>query len=127
MLKSAVTQKILSLVILAVISSVATGCGSHATVMNPVMPKMQAPAFQVYNNRDSGEIIVKFRQINNSLLAQFNQRYGTKVVNIISALNTYVLQIPANKTVKEMVTLFSNDSLVEWAEENGTVTPIKKR
>ena len=66
-----------------------------------------------------GQIIVKFKP-GTSIEAeeQLNQSLGTTVIHTSPAAGFKVLQIPEGKTVPEMVDLYSEQPIVEYAEPN---------
>ena len=65
------------------------------------------------------QIIVKFKQ-GTPLEAQqeLNEKLGTTVIHTSPSAGFRVLQIPKEKTVEEMVALYSEQSIVEYAEPN---------
>ena len=66
-----------------------------------------------------GQIIVKFKA-GTSIEAeeQLNQSLGTTVIHTSPSAGFKVLQIPEGKTVPEMVDLYSEQPIVEYAEPN---------
>jgi hypothetical protein len=65
------------------------------------------------------QIIVKFKPGTSSEdQDHLNQSLGTSVIYTSPAAGFKVLQIPEGKTVAEMVALYSEQSIVEYAEPN---------
>ena len=65
------------------------------------------------------QIIVKFKPGTlNEAVEQLNQSLGTSVIHTSPSAGFKVLQIPAGRTVAEMVALYSEQSIVEYAEPN---------
>lgn len=65
------------------------------------------------------QIIVKFKPGTTvEAVNQLNQSLGTEVVQTSTQLGFKVLQIPEGKTVAEMVAIYSEQSIVEYAEPN---------
>lgn len=66
-----------------------------------------------------GEIIVKFKRgISEDVIRQINQRHGTSVLSISKRGQFMRLRIPTNRTVEEMVSIYSRNPNVEYAEPN---------
>ncbi len=65
------------------------------------------------------QIIVKFKPgTPNEAQEQLNQSLGTSVIYTSPSAGFKVLQIPEERTVAEMVALYSEQSIVEYAEPN---------
>ncbi|MBU2598089.1 MAG: S8 family serine peptidase [Actinobacteria bacterium] len=65
------------------------------------------------------EIIVKFKRgISEDVIRQINQRHGTSVLSISKRGQFMRLRIPSNRTVEEMVSIYSRNPNVEYAEPN---------
>jgi len=65
------------------------------------------------------QIIVKFKPGTSSEAEeQLNQSLGTKVIHTSPSAGFKVLEIPEDKTVTEMVAIYSEQSIVEYAEPN---------
>ena len=65
------------------------------------------------------QIIVKFKPgTPGEAQEQLNQSLGTSVIYTSPSAGFKVLQIPEGKTVAEMVALYSEQSIVEYAEPN---------
>ncbi len=66
-----------------------------------------------------GEILVKFKGgISEDVIRQINQRYGTSILSISKRGQFMRLKIPRNRTVEEMVSIYSRNPNVEYAEPN---------
>ncbi len=66
-----------------------------------------------------GEIIVKFeRGVSQDVIRQINQPHGTSVLSISKRGQFKRLRIPRNRTVEEMVAIYSQNPNVEYAEPN---------
>jgi len=65
------------------------------------------------------EIIVKFKRgVSQDVIRQINQRHGTSVLSISKRGQFKRLRIPKNRTVEEMVAIYSRNPNVEYAEPN---------
>ena len=65
------------------------------------------------------QIIVKFKPGTPiEVQEQLHQELGTTVIHTSPSAGFQVLQIPEGKTVPEMVTLYSEQPIVEYAEPN---------
>ena len=65
------------------------------------------------------QIIVKFKSgTPGEAEEQLNQSLGTTVIHTSPSAGFKALQIPEGKTVAEMVTLYSEQPIVEYAEPN---------
>ncbi len=66
-----------------------------------------------------GEIIVKFKRgVSQDVIRQINQPHGTSVLSISKRGQFMRLRIPRNRTVEEMVAVYSRNPNVEYAEPN---------
>lgn len=71
------------------------------------------------------EIIVKFKRgVSQDVIRQINQRHGTSVLSISKRGQFKRLRIPKNRTVEEMVAVYSRNPNVEYAEPNFIVHAI---
>ena len=119
MSKSSLQRRIIALGSITILSTGLIGCGSGITGVLPTNQITQTYGFTAYtHNTEQREILVKFKKVHTTFINAFNQRYNTQIVKIIPELNIYVLAIPANKTVTEMVQIMSKDPLVEYVEPN---------
>ncbi len=67
-----------------------------------------------------GEIIVMFKDgVDEAAIARLNSDLGTSVLYTSPYLGFERIRIPADKTVPEMVEIYSQDPRVEYAEPNG--------
>jgi len=111
MKKLIILQTIILLVLLPVLMIV--GC-QQQSAPTPIPPPPGPEEEYVPN-----QIIVKFKP-GTSIEAQeqLHQELGTTVIHTSPSAGFQVLQIPEGKTVPEMVTLYSEQSIVEYAEPN---------
>jgi len=66
-----------------------------------------------------GEIIVKFKRgLSEDVINQINQRHGTSVLSISKRGQFMRLVIPRNRSVEDMVSIYSRNPNVEYAEPN---------
>ena len=108
-------------VILLLVAAATTGCQQ----LPESTPPAPAPALATPNSSETqpeyvpGQIIVKF-QDETSIEAQeqLHQKLGTKVIHTSPSAGFQVLQIPEGKTVEEIIALYSEQSIVEYAEPN---------
>jgi hypothetical protein len=67
----------------------------------------------------SDQIIIKFKpETTVEAQEKLHRELGTTVIKVSQSAGFQVLQIPEGKTVKEMVALYSEQSIVEYAEPN---------
>lgn len=105
-----IRQTIILLALLPVLMIV--GCQQSAPT--PIPPPPGAEEEYVPN-----QIIVKFKP-GTSIEAQeqLHQKLGTKVIHTSPSAGFKVLQIPEGKTVPEMVEIYLQQPIVEYAEPN---------
>lgn len=110
-------------IILLLLSSVtmAAGCQQQP---EPLLPKPAPPTATPAPSETEEEyvpdqIIVMFRpETPKEAREQLNQSLGTTVIHTSPSAGFKVLQIPEGKTVAEMVAIYSEQSIVEYAEPN---------
>ena len=67
----------------------------------------------------SNQIIVKFKEeISDDVISRINSKYGTFVKSVIFNSKLVSLEIPAGKSVFDMLQIYNNDPNVEYAEPN---------
>jgi serine protease len=72
-----------------------------------------------------GEIIVKFKPgVSDDVIRAINERHGSSVLSISKRGQFRRLRIPRNKTVEEMVAIYSKNPNVEYAEQNFIATAL---
>lgn len=68
------------------------------------------------------EIIVMFKErVDEATIAQLNSRLGTRVLYTSPYLGFKRIEIPADKTITEMVDVYNKDPRVQYAEPNAIV------
>ncbi|MBU4305136.1 MAG: S8 family serine peptidase [Candidatus Omnitrophica bacterium] len=66
-----------------------------------------------------GEIVVKFKKgVSGDVIREINQRQGCSVLSLSKRGGFKRLRIPRNKTLEEMVSVYSRNPNVEYAEPN---------
>ncbi len=119
MKKLVILQKIILFVLLSVVLIV--GCQQQPESTPPLptpAPPTPAPS-ESEEEYVPNQIIVKFKQ-GTPLEAQqeLNEKLGTTVIHTSPSAGFKVLQIPEGKTVEEMVAIYSEQTIVEYAEPN---------
>ena len=119
MKKLVILQKIILFVLLSVVLIV--GCQQQPESTPPLptpAPPTPAPS-ESEEEYVPNQIIVKFKP-GTSIEAQeeLNQSLGTTVIYTSPSAGFKVLQIPEGKTVEEMVAIYSEQTIVEYAEPN---------
>jgi hypothetical protein len=117
------------LIIPLLLSSVtmAVGCQQQSTLPPPQPPPLPAPSppadipapSESEEEYVPNQIIVKFKpETPVEAQEQLHKKLGTVVIQTSPSAGFQVLQIPEGKTVAEMVTIYSEQSIVEYAEPN---------
>lgn len=119
MKKLVILQKIILFVLLSVVLIV--GCQQQPESTPPLptpAPPTPAPS-ESEEEYVPNQIIVKFKP-GTSIEAQeeLNQSLGTTVIYTSPSAGFKVLQIPEGKTVEEIVAIYSEQTIVEYAEPN---------
>ena len=106
---------------------IVVGCQQQSTLPSPQPPPLPAsssPAITPASSETEEEyvpdqIIVMFRpEAPKEAREQLNQSLGTTVIHTSPSAGFKVLKIPEGKTVAEMVAIYSEQSIVEYAEPN---------
>ncbi len=85
----------------------------------PITPTPNQAPLEPDEEYVSNQIIVKFKQGTPlEVQEELNENLGTTVIHTSPSAGFKVLQIPEGKTVEEMVALYSEQSIVEYAEPN---------
>lgn len=121
MKKLIILQTIILFVLLPVLMIVAC---QQQPALSPIPPAPSAPTPIPVKPGPKAEhvpnqIIVKFKP-GTSIEAeeQLNRSLGTSVINVSTSVGFKVLQIPEGKTVTEMVEIYLQQPIVEYAEPN---------
>jgi hypothetical protein len=106
-------------VILLLVAAATTGCQQLPESTPPAPAPATPNSSETQPEYVPDQIIVKF-QDGTSIEAQeqLHQKLGTKVIHTSPSAGFQVLQVPEGKTVEEMVTLYSEQFIVEYAEPN---------
>ena len=103
--------------------TVLIGCQQEPEPITPLPATPPSSPNQASSEPDEkyipDQIIVKFKQ-GTPIEAQqaLNESLGTTVIHTSPSAGFIVLQIAEGKTVEEMVALYSEQSIVEYAEPN---------
>lgn len=96
------------------------GAAAHALPGPALFGMSRPPASQAYME---GEMLVKFKDgVTAEEIAAFNTQTGCTVIDVISGLGIYRLQLPEGVTVPEMVSRYEASELVAFAEPNRKVS-----
>ena len=121
MKKLIILRTIILFVLLPVLMIVAC---QQQPASSPIPPAPSAPTLTPVKPGPKEEyvpnqIIVKFKP-GTSIEAeeQLNRSLGTTVINVSTSVGFKVLQIPEGKTVTEMVEIYLQQPIVEYAEPN---------
>jgi len=72
-----------------------------------------------------GEIVVRFKRgVSDDVIRAINEQHGASVLSISSRGQFRRLRIPPNKTVEQMVEIYSLNPNVEYAEQNFIATAL---
>ncbi|HUT29680.1 MAG TPA: S8 family serine peptidase [Sedimentisphaerales bacterium] len=103
---------------LLVLSLNAVGAGQEFRVKDNLQT-VEAPKWA------PAEIIVKFKPgVSDDVIRGINDRQGSSVLSISNRGQFRRLRIPPNKTVEEMVAIYSKNPNVEYAEQNFIATAL---
>ncbi|MFC1847877.1 S8 family serine peptidase [Chloroflexota bacterium] len=81
--------------------------------------KVPPPLDEIAAEYVPGEIIVKYKQeVSGIAVSMFNQSIETSVIYTSPYAGFKVIRIPRGKTVAEMIEVYSEQSIVEYAEPN---------
>ena len=106
---------------------IVVGCQQQSTLPPPQPPPLPAPSPPTATPAPSeteqeyvpNQIIVMFKPGTPvEAQEQLHQELGTTVIHTSPSAGFKVLQIPEGKTVEEMVAIYSEQSIVEYAEPN---------
>ncbi|MHC4335416.1 MAG: S8 family serine peptidase, partial [Planctomycetota bacterium] len=112
------TNLALVLVGLLVLSLTAVGSSQELRVKDGVRT-IEGPKWA------PGEIVVKFKRgVSEDAIREINERHGSSVLSISKRGKFRRLRIPPNKTVEEMVQIYSRNPNVEYAEQNFIATAL---
>ena len=76
----------------------------------------------------NNEIMVKFKdKTSKKQIDEFTAKYGTKVLKVISGINTYVLEVPKETKADKLIKTLKTEKIIQSVEANQEVSlsPIK--
>ena len=95
------------------------GCQQQPELNVPPTSTSPTPISEPEKEYVPNQIIVKFKSDTPiETQEQLHQELGTTVIHTSPAAGFQVLQLPEGKIVEEMVALYSEQSIVEYAEPN---------
>lgn len=105
--------------ILIAFSLLSASCTSAGTNSAPSTEESNKTLKKNTNAYKQGEILVKFKDtVSKEDIKAINKKNGAEILEFIKEIKVYRLKITTNKSVAEMVKIYSEDPRVEYAEPN---------
>lgn len=100
-------------VLVLIFSFIDSGFAQEKFFEKKTVKKMEGPKYS------PGEIVVKFKRgVSDNVIRDINQRQGCAVLSLSKRGEFKRLRIPRNKSVEEMVSIYSRNPNIEYAEPN---------
>lgn len=114
--------KIVLFILLIIFSASCVAAQQEKTFLTEKGTNIKKERTDVYKE---GELLVRFKEvISEEDIRAINKEKGAEIVEFIKGIRIFRLKIITNKSVEEMVRIYSLDPRVEYAEPNYIQKPM---